>query len=271
MANKADFYAILGVKADSTAKDIKDSYRKLASKHHPDKAGGNEEQFKKIQEAYDTLGDRKRKAKYDENRMYGNDRSYDFDMDGFRRAKQKAHAQYGGGYTNYTSDDLRDMFSTRAGSRAEPIPKIHISLEDAYKGRHVISAYGSVHTPAGIRSHTKMMIGTDRKIVEIIVDPHPKLKRTLDDLLLTVDIDVRDVLVGSRLRFKHLDGREYEIKIQAGTQPKGVMRIGGKGMKNPETDKYGDLLIECNIIIPVLTTTEKAAIIAIHNPRTVEV
>ncbi|MDY7031773.1 MAG: J domain-containing protein [Thermodesulfobacteriota bacterium] len=63
-----DYYDILGVKRDSSEKDIKNAYRKLARKYHPDVNPGDkqaEEKFKEINEAYEVLGDSEKKAKYD--------------------------------------------------------------------------------------------------------------------------------------------------------------------------------------------------------------
>ena len=51
-----DYYKVLGVKESSTDDEIKKAFRKLSMKHHPDR-GGDAEQFKKINEAYQTLGD----------------------------------------------------------------------------------------------------------------------------------------------------------------------------------------------------------------------
>ena len=59
-----NFYDTLGVKEDASQDEIKKAYRKLAVEHHPDK-GGSEEKFKKISEAYDTLGDENKRAQYD--------------------------------------------------------------------------------------------------------------------------------------------------------------------------------------------------------------
>ena len=59
-----DYYDILGVSRDASQDEIKKAYRKLAHKHHPDK-GGDEERFKKINEAYNVLSDEKKRSQYD--------------------------------------------------------------------------------------------------------------------------------------------------------------------------------------------------------------
>ncbi len=64
-----DYYYILGVKSNSTEKEIKSAYRKLSLKFHPDKNEGDkffEDRFKEINEAYEILGDLQRRKKYDE-------------------------------------------------------------------------------------------------------------------------------------------------------------------------------------------------------------
>ncbi len=66
-----DYYNILGVSKSASAKDIRDAYRKLAKKYHPDKNPGNkqaEEKFKQVQEAYDVLGDESKRKQYDQMR-----------------------------------------------------------------------------------------------------------------------------------------------------------------------------------------------------------
>ena len=64
----ADFYQVLGVDRNASDDDIKQAYRKLAMKHHPDKNGGSkeaEETFKAVTEAYDVLKDPQKRAAYD--------------------------------------------------------------------------------------------------------------------------------------------------------------------------------------------------------------
>ena len=77
-----DLYNILGIKNTASKEDIKKAYRKASLKHHPDR-GGNAEEFKKVNRAYEVLSDPMKK------------RDYDF---------KKNNNFYGGGNTNIFSD-----------------------------------------------------------------------------------------------------------------------------------------------------------------------
>jgi molecular chaperone DnaJ len=89
-----NYYETLGVNENATSDEIKKTYRKLALEHHPDK-GGDEEKFKKISEAYYTLGDDAKRMQYDNQRKnpFGNNGFNPFDdlFNGFQNTRQAAN------------------------------------------------------------------------------------------------------------------------------------------------------------------------------------
>lgn len=121
-----NYYNILGVDSSANIEDIKKKYRELAKLHHPDK-GGDPEKFKKINEAYETLGDSDKKIKYD------NKLNNKFDSFG-------SNPFGGNGYGNPFKDfgfDKFDMsdFLRNSGFMFEELnieAHVHISLEEIY-------------------------------------------------------------------------------------------------------------------------------------------
>ena len=106
-----DYYKVLGLEKDATAENIKKTYRKLAKKYHPDTNPGNkasEEKFKEISEAYEVLGDKDKRAKYDA--LYEDMKSGRFNAGtggGFDPSKYRTEAGNNGGY-QYTWSSAGD-------------------------------------------------------------------------------------------------------------------------------------------------------------------
>ncbi len=79
MADKRDYYEVLGLDKNASAEDIKKAYRKSAMKYHPDRNPGDkeaEEKFKELGEAYEVLSDQEKKARYDQFGFAGVDPNY---------------------------------------------------------------------------------------------------------------------------------------------------------------------------------------------------
>ena len=91
------YYDVLGIKPGASPDEIKKAYRKLASKHHPDK-GGDQQRFKDISVAYDTLSNPQKKAEYDaqRNNPFGNGPLSCFQLLIRRRHLSQSHLQLPG-------------------------------------------------------------------------------------------------------------------------------------------------------------------------------
>lgn len=139
MANKRDLYEVLEVSKSASTDEIKNAYRKLAKKYHPDlnKEPGAEEKFKEVQEAYEILSDENKRARYDQFGFAGVD-------------PQQGGGQGGFGGFGFDGEgvDLGDIFSqffggsTRHSTRSSTEPRqgrdaykeINITFMEAVKG-----------------------------------------------------------------------------------------------------------------------------------------
>lgn len=100
MAPSTNYYDVLGVKKDASADEIKKAFRRLARKHHPD-AGGDEEKFKEINQAYEVLSDAEKRQQYDQYGQY---------FSGGAPGAGAAGGRPGGGRTvNVDMGDLGDL------------------------------------------------------------------------------------------------------------------------------------------------------------------
>jgi len=96
-----NYYDILGVGKTATEDDIKRAYRKLAHKYHPDKSGGDESKFKEINEAYQVLSDKGKRAQYDRFGTAGGPAGFGGAGGGFNPGAGGQWGGFGGGNVNW--------------------------------------------------------------------------------------------------------------------------------------------------------------------------
>ena len=118
-----DFYEILGVPREASEEEIKKAYRRLAMKYHPDRNKDNQEaekQFKEINAAYEILGDKQKRAKYDQFGAPGFDGQSGFDGYGFG-------GQPGGFGVDFGDFNFGDIFESffGGGGRRSKVSRSH--------------------------------------------------------------------------------------------------------------------------------------------------
>lgn len=249
-----DYYSVLGVNRSASASDIKQAYRKLASKHHPDR-GGNEAEFKRIQEAYDILGDAAKRQQYDNPQPnYGG-----FD--------QQFYQGFGG-------DPFEQMFRQQRQSRQRPqrnpdaVVDAQISFADAYRGGDIVVETGwareIVNITPGILDGTKIRIhgkGYSRYrdlppgdlVVRISIQYPAGISRTQNDLWQRIDVDALTAIVGGTITVSHVSGKKANVTVPTGCQNGAKLRLGGWGMPDPRTRQPGNMYLLVNIVVPKIT------------------
>ena len=139
LAEKRDYYEVLGVNKGCTEEELKKAYRKLAKQYHPDLNPDDkdaEEKFKEVGEAYEVLSDKEKRAKYDQFGHAGVDPSYGAGAGGF------GGGFGGGGFGGFDVGDIFESFfgggfggSARTRNPNAPIKGNNISAQLNQIGR----------------------------------------------------------------------------------------------------------------------------------------
>ncbi|MFC1993073.1 DnaJ C-terminal domain-containing protein, partial [Chloroflexota bacterium] len=269
MAGK-DYYNILGVNHDASEREIKQAYRKLARKYHPDVNAGDksaEARFKQINEAHEVLSDKEKRQKYDQ---FGEQWQY---ADQFARARGQQRpfrdfGRSGGASTFYfEEEDMGDLFgdllrgfSSKTGSqrvrsrRGQDIESpVEVTLEEAYHGasRFVVldGKRLEVKIPPGVKDRSRVRIagkggpgygGADSGDLYLIVSvkPHKLFGRRGNDLHVEVAVPLTIAVLGGEVQVPTLKGK-IMLKIPSETQNGRVFRLAGKGMLGLRGSAHG--------------------------------
>jgi DnaJ-class molecular chaperone len=251
----SDHYQTLGVARTATPDEIKKSYRKLASQHHPDK-GGDTATFQKIEEAYRILSDPNQRQQYDRPMPQGNP------FKGFQQAPGGFNFNFNGDMNDFFGQMFNQHNQRQHNQQPAYRTSIHITLEQSYSGgsqslrlQTPSSVYAvNVEIPKSVIDGGQMrydnLIPNASLVVEFRVAPHLKFDRKGTDLYCNQQVSVLDLIVGSDFEFTTISGKTLIVRIPPKTQPFMHLKIAGEGMPIPNSSIFGDQIILLKPFVP---------------------
>lgn len=268
MVSNRDYYEILGVGKDASDTELKSAYRKLALKWHPDrnKEAGAEAKFKEVNEAYEILSNKDKRAKYDQFGHAAFDPSAGFGQGGqtYRQGPFTYSYSSGGNFEDLFRgsggfSDPFDIFENFFGGaspfggqyRAKPHYSLIIDFMEAVNGAeksfvHQGKQY-SVKIPAGADDGTR--IRYSEFDVSLNVKDHAFFRREGADIFVYHEIPLTLAILGGDTTIRTLDG-DLKLKIRPGTQPSTTIRLSGKGVKRLRGGGRGDFYIKLKVMLP---------------------
>ena len=281
-----DYYQILDVPRNASTSDIKQAYRKLARKYHPDvnQQADAEERFKQVNEAYEVLKDDDKRQAYDRfgaNWKHG--QQFDqagaggfqggFDGGGFASGDFSDFFEsiFGGGFQQRSGSPFRQGARKRRG--ADQQLKLDITLEEAFSGGTKTIQFASkpgspemkklkINIPRGVSNGQKIRLARQGQAspdggepgdlyLEMNILPHRLFRLEERDVILRLPITPWEAAEGASLKVPTLSG-SVELKLRPGMQSGQKMRLKGKGMPRSDASgaTTGDQFVEIMIQTP---------------------
>jgi curved DNA-binding protein len=292
-----DYYKLLGVEKNATEKDIKNAYRKLARKYHPDLNPNDTEANKKFQqlnEANEVLSDPDKRKKYDQ---YGENWQHG---EAYEQAKQQQSRQqqsYAGGagghgfegFGDGGGDDFSEFFQSmfggaaggnarsggraRAGYRGQDYnAELHLTLQDVSEThKQTLTVNGKnirITIPAGVENGQTIKITghggpganggpAGDLFIAFSVANDARFKRSGSDLQTIVKLDLYTAVLGGEITADTLTGK-VKVKVKPETQNGTKVKLKGKGMPVYKKEgQFGDLYLTYEIELPTNLTDKQ--------------
>jgi len=271
-----NYYDILGISKNASDKDIKSAYRRMARKLHPDvnpDDSSAQKQFKKVNEAYEVVGDPSRRKDYDH---FG---------DNWKHADQIRNVNAGHSSSGGIGFNLGDLFGTGRGGGQRfgdmfagpsahtrgPVRHegtIEVSLDEVYAGvtrRISIESGGSGHrnlevqVPRGVLHGRKIRLrpGDDIEVILTVnVRSDRRFSRKGANLSIDVVVNLLDAILGGEVEVPTMTGRVV-LQIPTGTQNGRLFKIKGKGLPKVDSEQFGDLYVTINVRLPESLSDEE--------------
>ena len=291
-----DYYALLGVHKRSSKEEIKQNYRKLAKKYHPDANVGNpemEEIFKDLTVGYDILMDKDKKKKYDRQVVrygYGippkalpKDKAKKYGVKNENAANEFVSTLLGLGKDaketlKMKASDFKVIIASKKvakkGANIEAL--LEIAIEDGLFGAEkkvsLKMAGGKVNTytvqvPKGIKDGEKIRLAALGKpgknggkngdlIITIKLKENEDLKVEKMNIHSKLNVSYAQAIVGDKIRIK-MFGENIEVTIPAGTKENDLITVEKKGYISSDGTR-GNLILKVGVTAPdVITEKER--------------
>ena len=282
-----DPYSILGVPKAATDEDIRRAYLRLVKEWHPDVNSSREapDRFKKVTAAHEILGDADKRRQFDRGEIDAKGeprRTWTRQHAGTGPGTGQGSGQWRGGVRPGGDefgfgDAFDDIFAglrggRGGGGRGSQPPRgrdvrytLEVDLAEAVQGakKRVTMPEGGtldLTVPEGVADGQVLRLrgkGTPTHgggeagdaLVEIKVKAHALLKRQGEDILLDLPITIDEAVLGTKIEVPTVSGR-VQLTVPKGTSSGQVLRLKGKGVRNPATLSTGDQLVTVRIVLP---------------------
>lgn len=251
MAQKRDYYEVLGVNKSATDAEIKKAYRKLAKKYHPDMNKDNpkaEELFKEVTEAYEVLSDKEKRKLYDQFGHAAFDEGVG--QGGAYGAGGQGFGSGAGGFGGFGGQGFRGGFSGGGGFG-------NSGFGGFGSGNFGGGGGGSFHFNGNSGDGYQEYYYTGDNLDDIFDGffggSRKGRSRSKDgeDVLAKVEVSFEEAALGADkvIRFRAPDGSEQslQVHIPAGIDSGQKIRLKGKGMPGQNGGGAGSLLLEVTV------------------------
>jgi DnaJ-class molecular chaperone len=293
-----DPYETLGVNRSATDKEIKDAFKKLARKFHPDLHPGDKEaetKFKDISAANDLLKDEEKRRRFD---------AGEIDASGAERPQERFYRDFADGpaYASHATQDgfanneeleeflarafagggrrSQATFRTRGQDASYVLPVGFLEVANG-AARTITLSEGKtlqVTVPEGAEDRQMLRLKgqgmpgfgggpAGDAYVELHVEPHAFFRRKDDNIHVEVPVTLKEAALGARIEVPTIGG-PVTVTVPKGSNTGTTLRLRDRGIRNRKSGQRGHQLITLKVVLPAVEEPELVAFLETWRPKT---